>query len=387
MSFDFGEKLYEKPASFKLWPTDGSFTALVDADLLPYLVGYTTEEVKYAKALLRLEEGECSTLEETPEFEDAADQLDWTLNHWVQSAGADSAILYVTDSPGNFRINVAFTKEYKGQRKPEKPPFFAELKKHLIENHHAIVATDCEADDLIVTKMHECHEDIVSQGAELGSGTHKRFSEVVAISTDKDLRICPGWHYDPSKEDMTWVDVIGWLDPEYRTKDVINWETRVLCKEHGVDHDLCHAGCYPQRFVKGKHKGEVKTKRVKNGTVASQYMYKLRGAGLKFFYAQLIMGDDADNYPGLPRAGMSRAFDVVNPCKTEEEMYNAVLEEYRKVYSEGHLALNYRGGSCPLTAEQRMVEQGRLAHMRTSAGEIWREEVYVPNGESEEWKS
>jgi len=40
--FDMGAELYYKPPSYKLWPTEGNFTALVDADLLPYLVGYTT---------------------------------------------------------------------------------------------------------------------------------------------------------------------------------------------------------------------------------------------------------------------------------------------------------------------------------------------------------
>lgn len=390
--FDMGAPVYEKPASYKLWPTTGSFTALVDADLLPYIVGYTTEEAKYAKALLRVEEGECSTLEETPECEDAVDQLDWTVNHWVEMARADSALLYVTDSPGNFRLGLAFTKPYKGQRKDEKPPFFLELKQHLIDNHNAIVAVDCEADDLIVTEMHTRHEDVVSQGAELGSETHKRFSEVIAVSSDKDLRICPGWHYDPTKQDKVWVDVLGWLDPVYKTKEVTNYEYRTLCRFHDLEHEDCvtysgQAPCEPDVFKKGKRKGESKTKRVKNGTMTSQYVDKLRGAGLKFFYAQVLMGDDADNYPGLPGVGKTRAFEVINPCKTEDELYNAVLQEYLKVYGPSSLAYNHRGGSLTLTHEQRLVEQGRLAWMRTKTGEVWRSEVLLPQGDCPSWRS
>lgn len=390
--FDFGEKLYEKPASFKLWPTAGTFTALVDADLLPYIVGYTTEEASYAKALLRVEDGEYSHVTETPEYEDAADQLDWTINHWIQSVGADSAILYVTDSPGNFRLKVAFTREYKGQRPPEKPPFFYELKAHLIENHKAVVAYKEEADDLIVTEMHTRHKDIVDQGAELGSDTHKRFSDVIAVSSDKDLRICPGWHYDPTKDNKVWIDVLGWLDPVYKTREVINYEYRTLCVYHDLYHEGCEAlgkaaPCEPARYVKGKNKGKEKRKRIKNGLTTTQYVDKLRGGGLKFFYAQLLMGDDADNYPGAPGVGMTRAFEVLNPCKTEEEMYNAVLQEYLKVYGPSSVATNYRGGSCTLTHEQRMVEQGRLAHMRRSAGEVWRADLHCPDGEDAVWRS
>lgn len=389
--FNFGVSLYERPKAYKLWPTDGTFTALVDADLCPYIVGYTTEEEKYAKALLRVEEGEYDRIEETPECEDAIDQLDWTINHWIKSAGADSALLYVTDSPGNFRIKVAFTKAYKGQRPSDKPPFFYELKSHLIENHNAIVATDCEADDLIVTELSTRHRELVDQGAELGSPEHKRFSDVVSISTDKDLAICPGWHYNPQLYTMTWVDVLGWLDPVYKIKEVNDYQYRVLCRFHDTDYEACksYSGetpCEPQVFIRGKRKGEEKTKRVCLGKTKSQTIYKLKGAGLKFFYAQLLMGDDADNYPGVPGVGMTRTYEVLNTCNTEDELHNAVLEEYRKVYGERSLVTNYRGGSLCLTPEQLMAEQGRLAYLRTKAGEVWNPSVSLPSGEDERWR-
>lgn len=392
MSFDFGVPIYEKPPSYKLWPTEGSFTALVDADLLPYKVGFTTEEVKYVTALHKVEVGECASILETPEFLDAADQLDWTLNHWVESAGADSALIYITEAPNNFRLNVAFTKPYKGQRPPEKPPFFKELKQHLVDKHNAIIATDCEADDLIVIEMSRRNQELEDQGAEVGSTTHRRFSDAIAISTDKDLRICPGWHYDPDKRDKSWVDVLGWLDPVYKIKEVTNYEYRTLCRFHDLDYEACkeYSGdepCEPARFVKGKRKGEVKSKRVKNGLKKVQSIYKLRGAGLKFFYSQLLVGDSADNYPGAPGVGETRAFEVLNTCNTEEELYNAVLEEYFKTYGSRSLATNYRGGRCSLTHEQYMVEQGRLAWLRRKEGEVWNPCVELPCGEGKEWRN
>jgi 5''-3'' exonuclease (including N-terminal domain of PolI) len=380
--FDMGASLYEKPHSYFLWPTDGRFTALVDADILPYLVGYTTDEEKYAKALLRIEEGEYHCVTETPEYEDAADQLDWTLNYWVNQAGADSAILYVTDSPGNFRLGVAFTKPYKGQRKSEKPPFFSELKAHLIENHHAIVATDCEADDLMVTELNQRNKELEQQGADIGSGEHRKFSDAIAISSDKDIRISPGWHYDPNKDDKVWVNVLGWFEPVYKTKEVINYEYWPLYNGEPMHPDTKGE---PDKYSKGKQKGEVRRKRVKNGVTLSQYVNKLRGAGLKFFYSQLLVGDSADNYPGIPGVGMTRAFEVLNSCETEEEMYEAVLQEYNQALGQRSLAHNHRGGSLTLSCEQRMVEQGRLAHMRKEKGEMWRPDIYCPHGEDDVW--
>ena len=391
MSFDFGAELHEKPASFKLWPREGRFTALIDADLLPYIVGFTTEEADYAKALHRVETGEYPALMDTPECEDALDHLDWLVNAWVSGAEADSAILYVTDSPGNYRLPIAFSAPYKGQRPPEKPAFFYELREHLKVSHQAIVAEDCEADDLIVTEMSRRNAAMLEQGAEIGSAAHRRFSDAIAVSSDKDLRICPGWHYDPTKQERVWVDVLGWLEPVYKVKEVINYKTIVLCKQHKDDEEACFAcsgkqPCVPLTYVRGAKAGEAKTKRLKDGTRFSQAVDKLRGAGIKFFYAQLLMGDSADNYPGVPGVGTTRAFEVLNPLNTEEDLYNAVLEEYTKKYGARSLASNYRGGSLYLTPEQYMVEQGRLAWMRTYEGEIWREDVHVPGGEDEAWQ-
>lgn len=389
--FDLGAPIYEKPKSFKLWPTEGEFTALVDADLLPYVVGYTTEEADYAKALHRVEVGEYTQVVETPECEDALDHLDWLVNSWVRAADADSAILYVTDSPTNFRIDTAFTAPYKGQRPPEKPAFFHELKEHLVSAHNAIVARGCEADDLIVSELHRRHKLLEAEGAEIGSSNHRKFSDAIAVSSDKDLRISPGWHYDPTKQERVWVNVLGWLEAVYKPKEVTNYKHIVLCKTHKDNVEECMScsgrqPCAPLSFIRGAKKGQVKTKRIKDGTRISQSVDKLRGAGLKFFYSQLLVGDSADNYPGIPGVGMTRAFEVLNPLNTEEELHNAVLEEYTKKYGDSSLATNYRGGRLRLTAEQYMAEQGRLAWMQRESGEVWRPEIQLPGGEDPVWK-
>lgn len=389
--FDFGEDIYEKPPSYFLWPTDGDFTALVDADLLPYFVGFTVEDYKYAKAVRRLEDGTASCLNDTPECDDAKDHVDWLINSWVKKAGADSAILYVTDSASNFRLDVAFTAPYKGQRPEEKPPFFAELKQHLIDMHNAIVAVGCEADDLIVTESSERNRAFESEsGFGIGSPEHRKFADCIVVSRDKDLLMCPGWNIDPTTQERRWVDVLGTLEPKYGIFEVNDYRYITRCKFHDDDEEACitssgESPCEPLLYVKGKNKGKPKTKRIKNGRIEVQRVTKLKGTGLKFFYAQIIMGDTADNYPGLPGKGVTRAFEVLETCNTEEELYNATLQEYLKVYGERCLATNHRGGSLLLTAEQFMAEQGRLAFMQTRAGEIWNPSVELPRGDSEQW--
>src|SRR3546814_8237009 len=93
---------------------------------------------------------------------------------------------------------------------------------------------------------------------------------VISCSRDKDLRINPGLHY--------------------------RWE----CGKQLADGPT---------FVT-----ELGHLELSSGTSK-----KLRGSGLKFFYAQLITGDTVDNISGLPKHGPVRAFNELSECGTEED--------------------------------------------------------------------
>lgn len=56
---------------------------------------------------------------------------------------------------------------------------------------------------------------------------------------------------------------------------------------------------------------------------------KVKGAGLKFFYAQMIMGDAADNIPGLPKGGPVLAYNTLNDLDTWEGLHYATAALYR----------------------------------------------------------
>lgn len=78
---------------------------------------------------------------------------------------------------------------------------------------------------------------------------------------------------------------------------------------------------------------------------------KLVGGGLKFFYAQLIMGDTTDNIGGLPYGGDVLAYAVLDGLQTEEEMFQAVWNLYYEYYED------------EARASERMLEDGRLLWM------------------------
>ncbi len=63
---------------------------------------------------------------------------------------------------------------------------------------------------------------------------------------------------------------------------------------------------------------------------------KCYGHSLKFFWAQMLMGDTADNIQGILKLGDKKcgavgAYECLNPLKTIEEVANTVLDAYRLI--------------------------------------------------------
>lgn len=323
-NFEFGATVSEDN-NLILWPTDGNKIALVDGDMLPYIIGYTINEMMYVRALTRVKSGQCESIKDTPECKQACDRVNALLNSWVYGAECDSARIFLTQSDANFRLRLAFTQVYKGTRKSEKPPFFHEMREHLLTVHGATLAVGDEADDLMSIEQWKAHNEFLKECGgefEVGSPEHKAFSNTVIVSADKDLMIVVGWHFNPSEGELKWVEPMGWLELRYRPN------------------------------------GQVKD---------------LKGAGLKFFYAQMIIGDNVDNYAGIKGKGAKFAFDLLNDCKTEKELYMKVLGAYKDKFGYGKVKLkNHRGTYRIGTAYDLMLECGRLAHMSRFSGDIWR---------------
>lgn len=125
------------------------------------------------------------------------------------------------------------------------------------------------------------------------------------------------------------------------------------------------------------------------------YKGKLLGAGKKFFYAQLLMGDTADCIPGLPKVtegmkerwnirrggcGATAAFKVLEDAYTEEECMDRVWQCYKEYwrqndYNHWRTLKLYKAGDD--TALKQLIEQGRLLWMRTEEGEMWSPKLKV----------
>ena len=75
-------------------------------------------------------------------------------------------------------------------------------------------------------------------------------------------------------------------------------------------------------------------------------------SGLKFFYTQILTGDTADNIVGLFRVGPKKAADMLQGCKTEQDLYEACVKAY-----DGDI--------------DRVIENARLLWLRREEDELW----------------
>lgn len=113
--------------------------------------------------------------------------------------------------------------------------------------------------------------------------------DTVICTRDKDLRMVPGWHYGwecgfQPEFHLQWVDELGELRPTYKGEE--------------------------EKFK------------------------DLKGTGLRWFYAQLLIGDSTDNIPGCPKIGPKKAYEALKECETEWELFKACHVLYFKTYEE-----------------------------------------------------
>lgn len=175
--------------------------------------------------------------------------------------------IYLTsEDRSNFRFELATIKPYKGNRNKALNPNAVGKPVH----YQAIR-------DHLVNKWHA--EVITGKEADdaLGIEQMKNIDSstlrTIIVTLDKDLDMIPGWHYNFVQD---------------RLYD---------CRDPGI-------------------------------LILSETRKKLQGTGLKWFYAQLLLGDTSDNIPGLKGYGPAKTFDLLDSAQTEEEFWSTVTKIY-----------------------------------------------------------
>lgn len=190
--------------------------------------------------------------------------------------------LYLTsDDHSNFRFKIAKTLPYKGNRDkkinpnaPDKPVLYNEIRAYMVEKWFAEVIHDIEADDAMsIEQMKHLNDPEI---------------KTIIVTIDKDLDMVPGWHYNFLEDRL------------YESKDP---GELTLKRTTYLDKD-------------GKEKKKT----------------KLLGTGIKWFYAQMLLGDKADNIPGIKGCGPVAAHKVLEGVDSESQMFRTIQGAYFKAF-------------------------------------------------------
>jgi 5'-3' exonuclease, C-terminal SAM fold len=251
---------------------------LIDADILLHELGWSGQfKDKETKEEILLD------------FELVAEMLDEKIRLICEDVEADEPpLLFLTNSEWlneqtnkelrrrgepdrpyveGFRYSIGVTRPYKGTRHNPKPFHFYNIIAYLRANYSCVISRDgYEADDMMC--MYQYNSD---------PGT------TIICSRDKDLRICPGWHF--------------------------SWE------------------CGKQKAIGPYCTNET-------GSLTLKPDGSTLGYGLKFFFYQMLVGDTADNIPGLPKVGDATAVKLLSGIEDVREMYEVVKALYKEKMGE-----------------------------------------------------
>ena len=136
--------------------------ALIDADRIPYAFGGFTNDEGYPIewGLLKV-------------------RIDDNIQYQCDAVKATEKTLFLTsDDKSNFRFQVATILPYKGHRSSDKPFWYEQIRRYLIDEYDAVVVEGMEADDALGIEQTE---------------------DTVICSVDKDLDMIPGKHFNELK--------------------------------------------------------------------------------------------------------------------------------------------------------------------------------------------
>jgi hypothetical protein len=246
--------------------------AHIDADFLAYMASYERKDEDIA-------------------FEDIIHRVNVMVKDKRLEAGSEFAVLHLTPNTSDKggRYEVAIQKQYQGQRtSDDKPRHLESARTYMgtLTGHVRGRAWEtAEADDGMSEAAWTAWRDETSD-------------QVVIVTKDKDLRMCPGWH--------------------------LNWDTGNLTKEDTLFGFMGIKETIKVHKVTGK---QTKDK-------------KPIGFGTAFFWMQMLMGDTADHIQGCPKimnkkgdklvsCGQVGAYDLLVDATSDKECLRIVMDAYK----------------------------------------------------------
>lgn len=177
------------------------------------------------------------------------------MNYLLRSLDFDTYTAYLSNPDKSVNYRYSICPEYKANR-GEKPEHYATVREFAVLNYDCVVASYGEADDALCSDVDD---------------------NTVIASIDKDLLMCPAYHYN------------------------------IVSK----------------KLIKASDPGKLRLVK-KNGR------QKLEGVGFKWFCAQMLTGDRIDNVMGIRGVGDLGAFKILKDATTMQDQWQVVVDSYKK---------------------------------------------------------
>lgn len=195
----------------------------------------------------------------------------------------------VIGGEGNFRLNLPSPSQYKSNREDTlRPLLLPQAREYVVKYHNAIVINGIEADDYLTIKGYE-----------------------------------------------------GYL--HYQKTGKFN---KVICS---FDKDQFGTPCLIFNFMRRKGKFLHPDLMLVDDSLGDIWLEKkcIKGWGLKFFTYQMLCGDGTDNIKPYQefgiRFGDASAFKLIEPCNTEQELYNVIINQYKEWFPNGVEFISWDG--------------------------------------------
>jgi hypothetical protein len=209
---------------------------------------------------------------------------------------------YVGEGESNFRLFLELPVKYKGSREDQmRPVYLKETKKYALDNYPGSLVKKLEVDDYLVIRSHELEK----QG----------FNPVI-ITLDKDSKGCVGTRfYDWTQDEPKVVEIPAFGYLEY------NEEKK-----------------------------------------------KVEGLGLNFYCYQMLQGDTADDYSPRDlhkgKFGDKKAVELLKDCRTVDELFTAVENQYKKWFPDVVNYVTHDGKSVQKTYKEILELYHQCVYMK-----------------------
>lgn len=249
----------------------------------------------------------------TKSLDEMKHNCDAMIERLRAQSGAEHVALHLThkDSDKGGRYDIAIQREYQGNRKNKPKPKYLNVIRKWMEDERGA----------FLYKDREADDG-------MAEAQYKAEHDLTIIATkDKDLCMLPGLQIDWDTGEITDSDDWGYI--------------------------------------------ELEAKESKN----KQTTYKLRGRGNKFFWAQLLMGDTADNVKGLPKCiheeytggkakpiGPVLTYNVLKDVKNNKEAWS-IVQKLFKAAGEHEPFVHWKTGE-PATWREVLASEMQILWMR-----------------------